>query len=120
LTCSPISTHFLSAVLALHGHTRGEQTDTEAALELAPIAVPVVDVHHGAQATSVIGRVSSLVDPDIFDGIGIERGEEAEEVGWIVDRGAIEQDKGLVRTAAANVEAARVVGCCLDARKQLQ
>ena len=103
----------------LHTHAARQQSNGEAPVHLVAVAVLVVDVDDRAQAAAVRGRVGPLVQPDVLDGVGVERAEEAEEVGGVVDRGPVEQDEGLVRGAAADVEPAGEVRRRLHAREEL-
>ena len=64
-------------------------------------------------------RKSGLCELYVLDGAGVEDREKAEEVGRVVDRGVVEQDEILIRTAAPNVKAAHTLGAGLDSGKKL-
>ena len=98
----------------------GDQADAAAVAETAAVAVAVLDVENGPEIAAVAGRVGPLVEGDVLDGIRVEGGEEAEGVRRVVEPHLVEQDAGLVGSAAAHVEPAAVIGGRLDARQELQ
>ena len=99
---------------------RGQQAQAHRALVLAAVAVFIIDVEHRADAPAVGRRKPALVEPHVLDGVRVEGGEKAEDVGGVVDGRSVEQHERLAGIAAPDVEAARIVGGRFDARQELQ
>ena len=86
--------------------TAGQQSEAERALDLLGVALAAADVQHGRDPAAELRGDGTLVQFDVVDDVGIERGEDAEEVAGVVDGAVVEQDEVLVGRASADVEAA--------------
>src|SRR5690625_7031069 len=78
-----------------------------------------MDGQHRTDPSPVLCRISALIETDIFDSIRIECGEETEKYVWVVNRGLIQHNQVMIRTAAPYVEPAREVRGCFHPGQEL-
>ena len=102
---------------AFHVHAARQDADAGGSAPLLHVAVLACHFQDRRHASAVLRRDGTLVQFRLVHDIGIEGGEDAEQVGRVVDGVSVEQDQVLVRAAAADVEAARGLAHALDARK---
>ena len=98
---------------------RREQPDLPAHAPPLEVAVAQAHVQHRRQPPAEARRVGALRQLHPADGVRVERREEAEQVGGVVERCAVEQHECLVGRAAADVEPRRPLLPRADARQQL-
>ena len=103
----------------LQGQLRSHQPDGAVDFERLHIAVLHGDLQYRRKAAAVARRKPGFCKLYILDGSGIKDREEAEEVGGVVHRGVVEQNKVLIRAAAPNVKAAHALRAGLNPWKKL-
>ena len=84
--------------------TTGQQTDTQRSGHLLRIAVLALDREYRGNPASIFSWNRTLIKLNILDNVRIERGENSEHMGRIVDGIAIEEDKVLVRCSSPDIE----------------
>ena len=102
----------------LQGKAAGQQADARRSLELLLVTLPAVDVEHGGDTSAILGGDAALVQLHVLHHVGVEDGEEAEQVGRVIDRAVVEEDQVLVRRPAPHVKAARGLAHRLHAGKR--
>ena len=91
----------------LQGKAAGQQADARRSLELLLVTLPAVDVEYRGDTSAILGGDAALVQLHVLHHVGVEDGEEAEQVGRVIDRAVVEEDQVLVRRPAPHVKAAR-------------
>ena len=76
-------------------------------------------VEHGREPSAVAGRTGAFDEVGRPHHVRVERGEESEQVGRVVDGRAVEEDEVLVWGAAADEEAGRSLAASLHAGHEL-
>ena len=102
-----------------------EQLGTEGARPhlafcLAHVAVACADVHHRADASSVLGREGARVDVGVGQGVRVEDAEQPDAVEGVVDQHAVEQDLVLDGGPTSDVELTTLVTCGDESRQHLE
>ena len=104
----------------LEGDFGGDQSDGAFALPFVEVAFFHVDFEHRGEATAIARREASFGEGYVSNGIGIEDGEDAEQVRGVIDGYAVEQYEILIGAATAHVQAGLAFASGLHARQQLQ
>ena len=85
----------------------GNRTYSGIALKFGAVAFARDNIEDGCQPSSVSARNAALEKSDILYDIGIDSGEEAEEVGRIIERCTIEKDQVLVGRSSPYILSSR-------------
>ena len=101
-----------------HVQAAGQEADAGGPAPMVQVAGFAVDLQDRGHPPAEFRRDGTLVQFHVIDDIRVEGGEDAEQVGRIVDGVSVEQDEVLVGAAAADVEAAGGLAHGLDARKR--
>jgi hypothetical protein len=86
-----------------------DQAQVGFAMPLVDIALLHVDADDGGEPAAIPRREPALHELDALDRVRVEDRIEPEQVGGVVDRHAIQQDKVLVRATTTHVEAGRTI-----------
>ena len=89
----------------------GEQAKTGRTGELSHVGFFRGHLQHTADAASVFGWYARLEEFHVLHGVWVDDGEQAEQMGGIVHRAAIEEDEVLVGGTPSHVVSA---GCLSD------
>ena len=79
-----------------------------------------MDVEHGAQATAVLRGVRAFVQTHVPNGIRVKRGKKTKCVGRVVKRHLIQEDQGLIRAPAADVQPGTDIRRGLNAGQEVE
>ena len=93
---SGTSAHYKGGLLGeerpLQGKAAGQQADARRSLELLLVTLPTVDVEYRGDTSAILGGDAALVQLHVLHHVGVEDGEEAEQVGRVIDRPVVEED----------------------------
>ena len=91
----------------------------EIAVVAAYVTIVLAHIDNSGQSATILCREIAFVECHIFDGIGIEHGEESHDVADVIQRNSIQDDEVFVRPTTPHIQSRRPLRATLHAREQL-
>lgn len=90
---------------AFYREARGDEADAAGGRPFFGVALFQFHVYHRGEPAAVLRREAAFVELEVFDGIGVEGAEKAEQVAGVIHHSLVQEDEILVGTAAAHKQA---------------